>query len=156
VTKPFYSFDTSAFIKGRRDLLPPTVFPSLWANVEKMIIAGIVRATDEVRRELGRRDDDTNAWAMSQDGLFVDLDEDIQVATISILAAHPKLTGSGGGRHQADPFVIGLAHARNGVVVTEETMSNNLNKPRIPDVCRAMGIRCINLVQFAQDQCWRF
>jgi hypothetical protein len=121
-----------------------------------MIMAGVVRATDEVRRELGRRDDDTNAWAMSQNGLFVDLDEDIQVATTSVLAAHPKLTGSGGGRHQADPFVIGLAHARGGVVVTEETLSGNLNKPRIPDVCRAMRIRCISLVQFAQDQGWKF
>jgi hypothetical protein len=76
-----------------------------------MIMVGLVRATDEVRRELGKRDDDTNAWATSQDGLFVDLDEDIQVATTLVLTTHPKLTGNGGGRHQADPFVIGLAHA---------------------------------------------
>jgi hypothetical protein len=103
VTKPFYSFDTSAFIKGRRDLLPPEVFPSFWANVEQMIMTGVVRSTDEVRRELGRRDDDTNAWATSQDGLFVELDEDIQVATTLVLTVHPKLTGTGGGRHQADP-----------------------------------------------------
>jgi hypothetical protein len=93
---------------------------------------------------------------MSQDGLFVELEEDIQAATMSVLAAHPKLTGTGGGRNEADPFVIGLAHARQGVVVTEETLSNNISKPRIPDVCSALGIRCLNLVQFARDQSWRF
>jgi len=37
-----------------------------------------------------------------------------------------------------------------------ETLSNNLNKPRIPDVCGVLGIRCINLVQFARDQGWTF
>ena len=42
------------------------------------------------------------------------------------------------------------------MVVTEETLSNNLNKPRIPDVCGVLGIRCINLVQFARDQGWTF
>ena len=156
MTDLLYSFDTSAFIKGRRDLLPPEVFPALWNNIEQMIAAGVVRATDEVRRELDKRDDTTKAWASGQDGLFVDLDEDIQTSTMRVLAAHPKLTGTGGGRNAADPFVIGFAQLRGGVVVTEETLSNNLNKPRIPDVCGALGIRCINLVQFARDQGWTF
>lgn len=156
MTGLLYSFDTSAFINGRRDLLPPEVFPTFWTNIEQMILAGVIRAIDEVRRELRKRDDTTKAWAMSQDGLFIDLEEDVQAATMSVLAAHPKLTGMGGGRNEADPFVIGLAHARHGVVVTEETLSNNINKPRIPDVCGAMGIRCINLVQFARDQGWKF
>lgn len=121
MTDLLYSFDTSAFIKGRRDLLPPEVFPTLWNNIEQMIAAGVVRATDEVRRELDKRDDTTKAWASCQDGLFVDLDEDIQASTMRVLAAHPKLTGTGGGRNAADPFVIGFTQLRGGVVVTEET-----------------------------------
>lgn len=92
MTSQPYSFDTSVFIKGRRDLLPPDAFPT---------------------------------WAMRQNGLFVPLDEDIQAGTTRVLAQHPKLAGTGGRRHQADPFVIGLASARGGVVVTEETPTNN-------------------------------
>ena len=83
------------------------------------------------------------------------LDADIQAGTIRVLAGHPKLAAGGGRRNQADPFVIGFAHVRGGVVVTEETLTNNLDKPRIPDVCRALGIRCLTLVQFAQEQGWR-
>jgi hypothetical protein len=156
MTGRLYSFDTSAFIKGRRDLLPPEVFTTLWARVEERIATGVIRASDEVQREIGRRDDVIKAWASSQGGLFVSLDQAIQVATNRVLDEHPKLVGRGGGRNEADPFVIALACARNGVVVTEETLSGNLEKPRIPDVCRALGVDCMNLVQFVRDQGWTF
>ena len=38
----------------------------------------------------------------------------------SFLRKHEKLMGVGGGRNAADPFVIGLATARDATVVTEE------------------------------------
>jgi hypothetical protein len=55
------------------------------------------------------------------------------------------MTGNGGSRNLADPFVIGLAHARGGIVVTEESMSGSLARPRIPDVCAAMNSQCVGL-----------
>jgi hypothetical protein len=64
--------------------------------------------------------------------------------------------GKGGGRNAADPFVIGLAVARQCVVVTEETLSGNLNKPRIPDVCEARSVHWTNLVGFVRAQGWTF
>lgn len=156
MTDQMYSFDTSVFINGRRDLLPPEVFPTLWANIEQVIAAGSVQAIDVVRDELGRRDDATRAWAVAQEGLFVSLDEEVQAATSETLSTHPKLMGKGRGRNAADPFVIGLARARGGLVVTEETLSNNLERPRIPDVCSAIGVRCVNLVGFIKNQGWTF
>lgn len=152
----FYSFDTSAILNGRRDLLPPNIFPTLWENVEKMIREGTVRSVDVVMEELGRRDDDAHNWARRNSGLFLPLEESIQTATSSILRSHPKLLGNGGGRNGADPFVIGLAISRNGVVVTQETSSGNINKPRIPDVCQALGVECVNLIGFVSMQQWCF
>jgi len=73
-----------------------------------------------------------------------------------VLAQHPKLMGTGGNRNAADPFVIGLAHARGCVVVTEETLSGRLDKPRIPDVCIALGLPWTNLVGFIGQQGWQF
>ncbi|MDT0261356.1 DUF4411 family protein [Jatrophihabitans lederbergiae] len=149
----FFSFDTSSVLNGRRDLLPPVVFRSVWLNVEAAIASGDVRSIDVVRDELSKRDDEVHAWARTQGVLFVPLDEAVQRATREVLASHPKLMGRGGGRNAADPFVIGLAMARGGVVVTEETMSGNLaNKPRIPDVCQALGVPWTNLVGFLQQQ----
>lgn len=152
----FYSFDTSSLLNGQRDLLPPEVFPSMWDNLQVLIGSGDVRCVDVVREELGRRDDDVAAWARSQTGLFVPLEPDVQVATRNVLSAHPQLVGQGGGRNAADPFVIGLAVARGGVVVTEETLRGRIDKPKIPDVCDALGVPWMNLVGFVRTQGWRF
>ena len=41
-------------------------------------------------------------------------------------------------------------------MVTEETLSGNLDKPRIPDVCDALGVRWLNLIGFVRAQGWSF
>ena len=152
----FYSFDTSSLLNGRRDLLPPDTFPTLWERIAEMITNGSIRAPDEVDRELSRRDDEVSQWAKAQKDLFAPLDAPLQRQTRAVLDAHPRLTGRGKGRNAADPFVIALAQlARDGVVVTEET-SKSIENPKIPDVCDALGIRCIGLITFVREQNWTF
>lgn len=51
--------------------------------------------------------------------------------------------------------MIALALARGGTVVTQET-PRNITKPRIPDVCDAMGVRWLTLPQFVAEQGWKF
>lgn len=139
-----YSFDTSAILNGRRDLFRPAVFRSLWGRVEDAISAGQIRSVDEVQRELARRDDDAKRWADGQTGLFCPLDEQIQQAARHILRLHPNMVRQGGRRSAADPFVIALAMVNNATVVTQETASGNIEKPRIPDVCDALGVPWLN------------
>jgi hypothetical protein len=152
----FYSFDTSSLLNGRRDLLPPDTFVTLWMNIESMIATEEIRCVDEVLNELAKREDVVHEWAKSQSELFLPLTADVQQAAREVLQAHPKLVGAGGGRNTADPFVIALARVHGGVVITEETLSGNINKPRIPDVCNAMGVPWLNLVRFVQQQAWTF
>lgn len=152
----FCSFDTSALINGRRDLLPPSVFVTLWQRIETVVASGEVRCVDVVRDELDVRDDEVAGWARAQTDLFVPLEGPLQSATGDVLRAHPRLVGVGGRRSGADPFVIALAIVHGGVVVTEETASGRLEKPRIPDVCRDLGVPCVTLVQFVQVQGWTF
>jgi MinD superfamily P-loop ATPase len=54
------------------------------------------------------------------------------------------------------PFVIGLARVHRATVVTEETPSGNLDKPRIPNVCEAMGLGWLNVIGFVRQQGWSF
>ncbi len=134
-----YSFDTSCLINGRRDLLPPETFHTLWANIETMIDAGSFRCVDVVKDELSRRDDEVRAWACARPHLFVPLSLELQQETRAVLTEHQRMLGRGKGRNGADPFVVALARLHAGTVVTEETMANNLTSPRIPDVCEALG-----------------
>lgn len=138
MTPVLYSFDTSAILNCRRDLFRPSVFRTLWAQIEGAIAVGQIRAVDEVQRELARRDDDAKQWAGNQVDLFCPLDTPIQEGARRILQLHPNLVRQGGLRSAADPFVIALAMVNNGTVVTEETASGNIDKPRIPDVCLAL------------------
>lgn len=153
---PFYSFDSGAIINGRRDIFKPRTFGVVWTRIEQMIATGQVQAVDEVKREVTRKDDEAAAWAKAQKGLFVQLTRDVQVATKEVLAAHPRLMGKGGGtRNSADPFVIALAMVGNGSVVTQE-QPRNLTKPRIPDVCVALGVPWQTLPEFVDEQGWSF
>lgn len=151
-----YSFDTSAILNGRRDLFRPAVFRSLWGRVEDAISAGQIRSVDEVQRELARRDDDAKRWADGQTGLFCPLDEQIQQAARHILRLHPNMVRQGGRRSAADPFVIALVMVNNATVVTQETASGNIEKPRIPDVCDALGVPWLTLMGYIEAQGWTF
>lgn len=153
--RPFYSFDTSAFINGRRDLFRPNTFGAIWDAIEDMIKLGSIRAVDEVKVEVARQDDEVAKWAKKQRNLFVPLEHDIQNATKEVLAVCPRLMAQhGANRNSADPFVIGLALARAGIVVTQETAANSSNKPRIPDVCVQMKVGWMSLPDFVDAQGW--
>jgi hypothetical protein len=153
-----YSIDTSSLIEGFRTHYPYDVLPSLWEKRLPALIAdGHLRATEEVRVELARQDDELLQWVDEYEDFFVPIEEAIQHEVIAILAAHPKLIHVGRGRSGADPFVIALARL-NGAdcsVVCEEG-SGSLTKPRMPDVCAALGVRCIRLVEMIREQGWTF
>lgn len=155
-TQPaFYSFDTSAIINGRRDIFILPTFQAVWDGIANMVAFGQVRAVDEVKHELTKKSDDAVKWAQGCKGLFVSLSADIQRATTEVLREHPRLVGIGGStpRNGADPFVIALAKARRGIVVTQEE-PRNLKKPRIPDVCDALDVPWMTLPQFVNKQGW--
>jgi hypothetical protein len=86
----------------------------------------------------------------------VSIDEQIQLNVIALLASHEKLLDTRAGRSAADPFVIALAQVEGCAVVTGERATNSLERPNIPDVCAALGVRCMNLLDMVREQGWRF
>jgi len=55
-------FDTSAYINGRNDHLPPGTFPSVWALVEEALLDWRIFLPREVCRELRAKDDGIKHW----------------------------------------------------------------------------------------------
>ncbi len=106
--------------------------------------------------ELKRQDDDVFQWAGEQSELFVQLDEEIQLVVQSILRRFPKLVDTRKSRSGADPFVIALAISNEATVVSNERRNNSPDRPHIPDVCEAMGIRCITILELIREQGWVF
>ena len=151
-----YSIDPSALLDGWLRYYPPDVLPDVWTGLDELIKGGDLGATEEVLIELEKRDDGIHKWAKKRKRMFVAIDKRIQEAVSVILKDHEKLVDTRKNRSAADPFVIGLAVVEGCAVVTGEWATNNLDRPNIPDVCSAMGVRSMNLLDLFRELGWRF
>lgn len=150
-----YSFDTSSLIECWTRTYPPDVVPGLWTKLNDAIAHKAVLCAEEVRDELKRQDDELSKWMAQRPYVYVPLDEEIQRATSEVLRDHPLLMKATKNRNGADPFVIATAKVKNLTVVTEERGGTE-SKPKIPSVCAALGIRCIDVLAFIREQGWSF
>jgi hypothetical protein len=150
-----YCFDTSVLIECWSRSYPPDVFPGLWVKLDELITQQRVLCPDEVRVELARQEDELSKWIGARPHMFVPLDEAIQRATSEVLARHPLLMKATKNRNGADPFVIATARVKSLTVVTEEK-GGTTTKPKIPSVCQALGVPCVNVLSFLRDQGWSF
>jgi len=152
-----YSIDTSGLLDGWRRYYPPDVFPAVWVRLEQLIESGDLAASEEVLFELEKRDDEVHEWTKKHRAeMFVPIDERQQEQVAEILASHERLVDTRKNRSGADPFVIALALLEGCAVVTGEGRTGKLEKPNIPDVCEAVGVRCISLLDLFREQGWRF
>jgi hypothetical protein len=149
-----YSIDTSALLDGWVRNYPPDVFGSVWSGLKNLGNGGRLVASDEVIEELAKKDDGVWKWAKSELTLYT-MDAEIQRVVAEILAVHQRLVDERRNRSKCDPFVIALAKMKGFTVVTGEKASGNLQKPRIPDVCGALNIKCINLLALFREQGWQ-
>lgn len=150
-----YCIDTSALVDCWWKHYPPDVFPTVWRGLEQLAQRGQLVATEEVRTELARRLDDLHRWATGQPVLFFAIDAAIQVRVQVIVTQFPNLVGPGPTQSYADPFVIALAQLRGFAVVTSEQRTNNRAKPKIPDVCIALSVPYMNLIEMFRQQGWK-
>jgi hypothetical protein len=150
-----YSIDTSSLIDAWVRHYAPDVFPRWWVLFEESVGDGQVRASLPVLLDLEKKDDAIHAWAKVHPQLFISIDEDIQAEVTSILARYSRLVENRKNKSASDPFVIALARLENACVITGEKPSGTIDKPKIPDVCQALSIPCINLLEFMRRMKWR-
>lgn len=151
-----YSIDTSAILYGWIRHYPPDVFPPLWEKLEEMVVNNLLKATEEVREELVKKEDAAYKWAKSIKDFFVPIDLDIQFKVKDILDKFDRLIDTRKNRSAADPFVIALALVENATVITAEKPTGKLDRPNIPDVCRYYKVPCISLLELIRIKKWIF
>jgi len=151
-----YSLDTSGFLDAWTRHYPPDTFPAFWDRMDAAARAGKIKVSEEVVRELEKKDDGAADWIKDRPRMIVDTDEPIQEKVKEILKAHPRLVNAGKSRSGGDPFVIAVAVVEGYSVVTGELPSGNPNKPHIPDVCAGLTIPYCSLLEFVRSQGWKF
>jgi len=136
---------------------PEEMFPTLWEKVDALIDEGRLISSEEVLQELERKEGHTlYEWARKRHGLFLPLDDGIQTCASQIMTSHPRLVDGRTGKSFADPWVIATAHTNDCIVVTGEKPTGSPERPKIPDVCRDMRIRCFSFVELIRQERWRF
>lgn len=156
-----YSFDTSVFMDWQARYYPPDIFNSLITKVDDLIANGRCSAVDLVREEIDAvGTPELRAWAKDRSALFVALDPMVQVEAASIESRYPDLMDPKGLYQSADAYVIALAKVRGSTVVSQETSAAEKRSAKrthyIPDVCRDLGIPCINLLGLMRREGWTF
>jgi hypothetical protein len=152
-----YSIDTSALMDGMKRYYPPATFTQLWVQIDGLIEAGRLLASEEVAEEVKVHDDELRDWVHSRAGrLIVPTDARIASEVTRVLTVNPRLAGNIRGRNRADAFVIALASLRGATVVTGEGHNGTADRPKIPYVCQQLGIPCIRLLEVIIAEGWTF
>ena len=158
--KPTYVVDTNIFMDWQARLYPTDVFASLIARIDELIQAGRFISPELVREELEAvGTNQLSEWAQERKKIWVS-NENAFAETMAIQNQFPGLLDPKAEHEEADAYVIGLAQQMDGIVVTSETPAAEKRKPKrpffIPDVCREMGIPCINLLGLMRREGWEF
>jgi hypothetical protein len=156
-----YLVDTSSFMDWQARHYPLDLFVSLNTRVEGLISSGDFQAVALVLEELNAiGTPDLKTWAGTHSNLFVPLVPEIQLEAAAIEAQYPDLMDPKGLYQSADAYVIALAKLNNGIVISQETSAHEKRNPAkkhyIPDVCRDLGVSCINLLGLMRREKWSF
>lgn len=149
-----YCMDTSSLIAAWQERYPIENFPSFWTRIEGLIQAGRLVSPVEVRNELSKRSDELHAWLKARPAMFRELEEPIQIAAAQILGQFPRLVGERKLRTSADPFVIAMARVEGFQIVTDEKPTGSMSRPNIPDVCTALSMTTMDVLQLIRAEKW--
>lgn len=150
-----YSLDSDAAINAWRDY-PIDHFPKIWQWIEQMGKNGILGMSEVVFKELEKGGDECFDWFKNRKENFVHPNDDDVQRELDRLVNTYNNFGLITGKNEGDPFVVALAIVKNCIVVTNESMSNNMNGPKLPDVCRAEDIHWIKFVDVIRREGVRF
>ncbi|MEU7691213.1 DUF4411 family protein [Microbispora sp. SCL1-1] len=153
-----YSVDTSALIDGLERYYPEENFPGLWDQVEVLVSGGRFFCSEEVWEEARVHAAPVKAWCEKVGSAALVKPTDLIVVreVQQILQEYPLLVKNQKNKNRADPFVIAVAKITGATVVTGEGSDGTENRPKIPYICKLMGIPCVRFLDVVRLEGWKF
>lgn len=151
-----YVFDTGVWVVLFRHY-PESTFSGLWKNFNSMVSEDRILSSSEVLRELKSYEDSIYQQAKDIDRVFSKPSVE-ELKIIKDLANKYKYLVSArninNGSPVADCHVIALAKITGGIVVTTERFKPNSQK--IPNICKELGVGCLDLHKLFEQEKWKF
>jgi len=151
-----YWLDTDVLIQAKNNWYTFEIARQFWDFLEEQAEAEIVCSSTRVYGEIMRyegKDDPLVKWAKLRKNsrLFCAPDKDVQifcgeVGDYALKNYDYRLPAVKKFLDGADPWTIAHAKCDRGTVVSHESLlDRNAKKPKIPNVCHAFRVGCINL-----------
>ena len=153
LSRPYkYIIDSSSiFSQKPTELHRRTVNRSLWGKIDSYIKEQKIVTCSEIKDEI--KDKDLADWLKAQGCVILDIDEEIQENVIRIVTEHPRLVDFEKVKSSGDAFFIATAMKYHLTVITEE---NKDKLYKIPKICEAMGVECLNIIELCSKEGWQF
>jgi hypothetical protein len=157
-----YLLDANVFIEAKRRYYAFDICPGFWdaliVHAENSTIKSIDRIkTIELQR--GHVDDVLRNWAntsVSNDFFITSNEEDVLLKYAEVMTwveNQPRFVPFAKAEfaNSVDGWLIAYAKAKELILVTlEERRPESKKKVKIPDVCDAIGVRCVDTFQMLQ------
>ncbi len=148
-----YLLDANVLIQAKNFYYRFDIFPMFWDWLDGEQQKGALASIIPVYEELAKGTDELSKWVKQRqhDGWFLPVDEEATQHEFSDIAvwvmdSHFKDQAKKDFLSVADPWLVAKAVSIGGVVVTHEKLfdPNIRRKVKIPNVCNAFGVECID------------
>ncbi len=161
-SKPVFLLDTDVFITPFKQYYAPDLVPQFWSYMADSIRNGNIAILDLVYDELVKVNfkDDLANWIETINPPIINHRETSIIQAYGKVINHVENCGFYNQNARmnwadigtADPWLIACAKACDHTLVTLEQsygqlskQNNSRNKLKIPDVCKALNVNCIDL-----------
>lgn len=146
-----YLFDSDILINSNR-YVPRKRFGSFWDKIEEYIESDEIGILKIVRNEIEKGTDDLYNWLSRFPATkFINekAEEEVLLIVKDIVNKYPDLVNPLNTGDQADPYLVAYAKVRNLSVITYESPRS---PKKIPEICKTMGVNCMNLEEFLEKE----
>ena len=147
-----YIIDSSSIFSQKPD--EPNrrrVYKGLWKNIDDFVKEQIIVTCSEIESEI--KDEELVNWLHLQQCQILPITDEIQENVRKIVNEHPELIDFSKCKSSGDAFLIATAMEYGLTVITEE---NKTSPKKIPAVCKAYNISCVNITELCTEENWEF
>jgi hypothetical protein len=154
-----YLLDANVLIRAHEDYYPIDRVPQFWTWLLAMADAGVVKMPFEIHSEIATSKGALKDWLTDpSNSKMLLLDAQIDPLNLNKVIEGgyaPDLNDSEVEKIGRDPFLVGYAlpYGTAVTVVTKEVSAPSKQRAnrKVPDVCKAIGVRCINDFAFYRE-----
>lgn len=147
-----YLADANVLIRAQGDYYPIERIPQFWNWLRLCAEQGVIKLPHEIFEEIAAGKDSLTDWLVSPEvATVIKYAESVNPVVLNQVLSHgyaPDLNDSELEEVGQDPFLIAyaLTNPAGITVVSKEVSAPSKQRAnrRVPDVCKTLGVRCIN------------